>query len=84
LQLRDAERPFGIAMQAIPAAETLPGLEEDNRNPLVPAGTPARLWIGNRVTVAPHFDVSDNLACVASGRRRFVLFPPEQTANLYP
>jgi hypothetical protein len=84
LQQRDSEQPFGIAMQAIPAAETLPGLEEDNPTPLVPPGTRARLWIGNRVTVAPHFDVSDNLACVAAGRRRFVLFPPEQTANLYP
>jgi len=84
LQQRDAEEPFGIAMQAIPAAETLPGLPEDNPNPFVPAGTAARLWIGNRVTVAPHFDVSDNLACVAAGRRRFVMFPPEQTSNLYP
>lgn len=84
LQQRDAEQPFGVAMQAIPAAETLPGLQEDNPNPLVPAGTPARLWIGNRVTVAPHFDVSDNLACVAAGRRRFIMFPPEQTPNLYP
>ncbi len=84
LQQRDAEQPFGIAMQAIPAAEILPGLQEENPNALVPAGTPARLWIGNRVTVAAHFDVSDNLACVAAGRRRFVMFPPDQTANLYP
>jgi hypothetical protein len=84
LEQRKAERPFGIAMQAIAAAEVLPGLEEDNPNPFVPKGVPARLWIGNRVTVAPHFDVADNLACVTAGRRRFVLFPPEQAANLYP
>ena len=84
LEQREAEQPFGVAVQALLAVETFPGLQEDNPNPFVPAGTAARLWIGNRVTVAPHFDVSDNLACVAAGRRRFILFPPEQTANLYP
>lgn len=84
LEQRTAERPYGIAMQAIPASEILPGLQEDNPNPFVPTGVPARLWIGNKVTVAPHFDVADNLAFVTAGRRRFVLFPPQQTANLYP
>jgi hypothetical protein len=84
IQERASDEPLGIAVQAISAAEALPGLQEENPNPLVPAGTPARLWIGNRVTVAPHFDVADNLACVTVGRRRFILFPPEQTANIYP
>lgn len=84
LQQRSADEPLGIAIQAISAADCLPGLEEDNPNPFVPPGTKARVWIGNRVTVAPHFDVADNLAFVMAGRRRFILFPPEQTANLYP
>jgi hypothetical protein len=84
LRQRETDQPFGIAMQAILAPEILPGLQEDNPNPFVPGEIPARLWIGNRVTVAPHFDVADNLACVTAGRRRFILFPPEQTANLYP
>ena len=84
LQQRASDEPLGIAMQAISAAECLPGLEEENPNSFVPAGTAARVWIGNRVTVAPHFDVADNLAFVMAGRRRFILFPPEQTPNLYP
>jgi hypothetical protein len=84
LEQRTAEQPHAIALQAIPVPEILPGLQEDNPNALAPDGVPARMWIGNRVTVAPHFDVADNLACVSAGRRRFILFPPEQTANLYP
>ena len=84
LQHRQSEHPVGIAAQAISAPDTLPGLEEENPNRFVPEGNHARVWIGNAVTVSPHFDVADNIACVVAGRRRFFLFPPEQTANLYP
>jgi Cupin-like domain len=84
LDERKSEDPAAIAMQAISAPDCLPGIEEENPNPLVPSGSQARVWIGNKVTVAPHFDVAENIACVVAGSRRFILFPPGQTANLYP
>lgn len=43
----------------------------------------SRLWLSNRCEVSTHFDLSDNIAVVALGRRRFTLFPPQATGDLY-
>ncbi len=61
----------------------LPGLSDDNSLPQGDIRASVRIWVGNRTTVAAHYDVFDNVACVCAGRRRFTLFPPDQLANLY-
>jgi len=77
------ERPPGLAIQSAPVAACVPGLLDDHPAPLSGVTAPPRLWIGNQVTTPVHFDASHNIACVACGRRRFTLFPPEQLPNLY-
>ncbi|CAA0288558.1 conserved hypothetical protein [Alteromonas infernus] len=42
------------------------------------------IWIGNKSIAGCHYDASDNIACAVKGRRRFIMFPPEQIENLYP
>lgn len=61
----------------------LPGLSQENSLPPGDIEATVRIWIGNRTTVAAHYDVLENIACVCAGRRRFTVFPPEQLENLY-
>ncbi|MBO9713440.1 cupin-like domain-containing protein [Sphingomonas sp.] len=84
LQMQDAPNPTGFYIGAAPIPEALPGFDQANPMPLFAQGSAVpRAWIGNRSTVTTHFDLSDNIAVVVAGRRRFTLFPPEQLGNLY-
>ena len=73
-----------VYVGSAPIPEQMPDFAAANRLALL-AGKAAipRLWFGNESVVSPHFDLSDNIACVVAGRRRFTLFPPDQLANLY-
>jgi mannose-6-phosphate isomerase-like protein (cupin superfamily) len=83
VELIDRDVYPAISMQGTPTNEILPGLVNENRADFFPEVEP-RLWIGNEGVVNTHYDGSDNVACVVAGRRRFTLFPPEQTCHLYP
>jgi hypothetical protein len=61
----------------------LPGFRAENHLDFGDIDPLASIWIGNRARIAAHYDLPDNLACVAAGRRRFTLFPPDQMENLY-
>jgi hypothetical protein len=71
-----------IAIQMLRLASAMPDFVEQNPMPLLP-GIGPRLWLGGAVHTRTHNDRDHNLACVIAGRRRFVLFPPDQVINLY-
>lgn len=61
----------------------LPGFRAENDLTFEDSQPMVRLWIGNQSRIAAHYDIPDNIACVVAGRRRVILFPPEQLQNLY-
>jgi hypothetical protein len=81
---RQLDRPNAptIAIQMLPLVSHLPDFVQQNPMALLPQIGPL-LWLGGRVRTQIHNDRDHNLACVIAGRRRFVLFPPDQVANLY-
>ncbi len=74
----EAER---IYIQSAPLKAYMPRFKAEN--PLDVPGAEPRIWIGNRAVTQTHFDINYNLVCMVAGRKRFVLFPPDQTKNLY-
>jgi hypothetical protein len=86
LQARTASRPPHFYAGAVRLRESAPGFLEDNPSPLLDPAVDQlnSLWIGNRSRIAAHWDLPRNLICAVGGRRRYILFPPEQIGNLYP
>jgi hypothetical protein len=77
------ERPPAVYAGAAAAPDYLPGWAEANPLGLGLQDATARVWIGNATHISTHYDVSNNIACVVAGARRFTLFPPDQIDNLY-
>ena len=80
---RDNPVPPTIYVGSTTVELVLPEFRQENDLPLGARDPLMSLWIGNRTRIAAHFDLPDNIACVAAGHRRFTLFPPEQLSNLY-
>lgn len=79
----DDPAPPALYAGAATVPDGFPGWEAANPLPLATPDAVPRLWIGNASRVSTHYDMSSNVAAVVAGRRRFVLFPPEQGPNLY-
>ncbi|MDH7970776.1 cupin-like domain-containing protein [Sphingomonas sp. AR_OL41] len=83
LRDRGAAQPYAMAIQSAPVPDLLPGFVAENVTDLLDPDVVPRLWIGNAIRVATHYDLMENVGVVIAGRRRFTLFPPDQLPNLY-
>ncbi len=70
---------------ALNTASYFPAFSKDNALPGLIDAAPVleSIWIGNDTVIAPHYDNTENIACVVAGHRRFTLFPIEQYPNMY-
>ena len=83
LTLDESTEPQAVSVQAAVIKDCLPSFSQSHTLDLLEQNVEPTLWVSNQSRVAAHFDLNDNIACVAAGRRRFTLFPPDQVSNLY-
>jgi hypothetical protein len=76
-------KPPGLYMGSTLVDHILPSFRDNNDLTLAIDNPLISVWVGNQSRIAAHYDVTDNIACVAAGKRRFTLFPPDQLDNLY-
>ena len=79
----DRPDPPAIYSMAAPAAESCPQIARENTLDILDKPAQPRLWLGNAVTTATHYDNMDGINCMVAGRKRFTFFPPDQLPNLY-
>ena len=83
LGLAQTTEPPALYVGSTTVEAVLPGFLQANGIGLGARDALVSLWLGNRTRIAAHYDLPDNFAIVAAGRRRFTVFPPEQIHNLY-
>src|SRR5262245_61462176 len=76
-------RAPAVAAQSALIRDCLPGFSTENGLTVLDDSVLPRIWLGNSITTPTHLDEWHNIGCVAAGRRRFTLFPPEQVTHLY-
>jgi hypothetical protein len=79
----DHPDPPAIYSPAVSGAAHLPEFARENSLGILDGSVIPRLWVGNAVTAPTHYDMSDNVACMVAGHKRFTFFPPDQLPNLY-
>jgi hypothetical protein len=78
----DPEAP-AIYTGATLVSDTCPQVAEENTLEILDRPSRPRMWLGNAVTAATHYDNMDGVNCMVAGRKRFTFFPPDQLTNLY-
>ena len=90
-ELASEPQDESLYMASAPLDKFFPGLKEAVRFSDTPQLNPdakydplVSIWVGNQSLASCHFDNMENIACCVAGRRRIIVFPPQQIANLYP
>jgi hypothetical protein len=83
LACKDDPDPPSIYTGATLVSETCPEVARENTLDILDRPSRPRMWLGNAVTAATHYDNMDGVNCMVAGRKRFTFFPPDQLPNLY-
>lgn len=83
MQCQDDPHPPAIYTGATLVSDTCPAVARENILAILDKPARPRMWLGNAVTAATHYDNMDGINCMVAGRKRFLFFPPDQLPNLY-
>jgi hypothetical protein len=83
LTYKNHPEPPAIYTGATLVSDTCPDVARENSLDILDRPSRPRMWLGNAVTAATHYDNMDGINCMVAGRKRFIFFPPDQMENLY-